>query len=85
MTDHQTTTPLTAEETQVLRHSLTGSNAVPPYRNYFAAGDGHGDMPHLRALIARGYMRKGKSYNKAGDCYFHVTAAGAAAVGLRLP
>jgi hypothetical protein len=75
---------LTERERGVLRHALTGGRDTPPYRNHFAASEGHADMPTLRALVARGLMTERKS-SVTPDTLFHCTEAGAKAVGLHLP
>lgn len=78
--------PLTEGEKHVLVHSLTGSGDGKVYRNYFAASPGHDDLPHIRRLLARGFMVKGRCYSNDGQSYYyHCTAAGAAAIGLQLP
>lgn len=77
---------LTEQERHVLRHTLTGSSGTDEvYRNYFAAGDGHHDMPALEALVARGLMHVGKRVPGTDSRYYHCTWNGAAAVGLWLP
>lgn len=74
---------LTEQERQVLRHTLTGSNSTGEvYRNYFAADEGHHDMPALTRLVMHGLMRVGNQVAGQTYRYYHCTAAGAKAVGL---
>lgn len=68
---------LTEAERHVLVHTLTGGTGRV-YRNHFVADDGHSDMPTLQSLTSKGLMVR-----RASEL-FHATAAGAAAVGLRL-
>lgn len=69
---------------KLLRHSLTGGNDVAPYRNYYAASRGHHSEDILLALVERGLMERGHTWGTDG-AYYHVTEAGAAAIGLHLP
>ena len=64
---------------------LTGdkNEAVVPYRNHFAAGTGSPDMITLDSMTAKGWVRMGAPLS--WGCFYHVTEAGAAAVGLKLP
>lgn len=74
---------LTDQERQVLRHTLTGSSGTDEvYRNYFAAGEGHHDMPALTRLVMNGLMYVGELVPGKGSRYYHCTAKGASAVGL---
>lgn len=77
---------LSEQERGILRHALTGSSGNDVvYRNYFAAGDGHDDMPALTRLVMNGLMYVGNAVPGSGSRYFHCTANGARAVGLHAP
>ena len=77
---------LTDQERHVLRHTLTGSSGADDvYRNYFAAGDGHHDMPAITRLVMAGLMYPGKLVTGNSCRYYHCTALGARAVGLHAP
>lgn len=74
---------LTDQERHVLRHTLTGSSGTDEvYRNYFAAGEGHQDMPALTRLVMAGLMYVGQPLPGQRGCYYHCTAKGARAVDL---
>jgi hypothetical protein len=76
---------LSEEERRVLVHALTGSYPDGKVcRNFYAASTGHHWARELNRLVAEKLMRVGNKYGKDGN-YYHCTAAGAAAVGLRLP
>jgi hypothetical protein len=72
---------LTEEDADDIKHSLMGGQRKHVYRNHYAAC--FVDFPRFDALVERGLMRKGVSLTY-GRVY-HVTEAGAAAVGLHLP
>jgi hypothetical protein len=73
------------DERKVLRHALTGSTGTDEvYRNYFAAGPGHSDLTTIERLVLRGLMYVGNNVPGAGSSYYHCTAKGARAVGLRV-
>lgn len=75
---------LSAAEKSVLVHSLCGSSRERKvYRNWFSADACHDDMPHIKRLMKLGLMVGGRSDPVFGT-YYHVTAEGAAAVGLSL-
>ena len=74
---------LNEQDRNVLVHTLTGSNDQGVYRNWFAATADHHYMDSIKRLTAAGLMRRGKKY--CDGFYYHCTALGAAAVGLRLP
>lgn len=77
---------LTDQERHVLRHTLTGSSGTDEvYRNYFAASEGHHDMPALTRLVMAGLMYVGEAVPGQGSRYYHCTAQGARAVGLHAP
>lgn len=67
----------------VLRHTLTGNVCTVAYRNYYAAGEGHYAQPEIKQLLEAGLMRQGEACSDGH--YYHATAAGAAALGLKLP
>ena len=76
---------LTIAEKHVLNHSLCGSSRERKvYRNWFDADEGHSDMPHIKRLMELGLMVKGQSGGQLFGTLYHVTAEGAAAVGLSL-
>ena len=70
---------------QILKYSLTGGqNRV--HRNHFAADLGTTDGLMCVKLVEQGLMvAKGKTEGMGGLVMFHVTQAGAEAVGLHLP
>ena len=69
-------------EQHVLRHALMGACRVV-HRNYFAAGPQHCAQPALQRLVANGLM---VACGVEEDMtIYRCTAAGAAAVGVRLP
>lgn len=72
-------------ERDILVHSLKGSsNRV--FRNYFAADLATEDGLVCLSLVKQGLMvRHVESAKQPGLVYFHVTQAGAEAVGLQLP
>ncbi len=72
-------------EREILEHSLKGgSNRV--FRNYFAVDLSTGDGYVCLNLVRKGFMvRHVESAKQPGLVYFHVTQAGAEAVGLQLP
>ena len=75
---------LTRREREILEHSLKGgSDRV--FRNYFAADMATLDGLTCASLHRQGLMVRRPSADKDGLVYFHVTQAGAEAVGLRLP
>jgi hypothetical protein len=77
---------LTEQERHVLRHALTGSSGTDQvYRNYFAAGEGHHDMPALTRLVMNSLMYVGERVPGTDSRYYHCTAQGARAVGLHAP
>jgi hypothetical protein len=77
---------LTDQERHVLRHTLTGSSGTDEvYRNYFAASDGHHDMPALTRLVMHGLMYVGEIVPGSTSLYYHCTAQGAMAIGLHAP
>jgi len=45
------------------------------YRNRFVAGEGHTDMPILRSLEEKGYMKQGNN-NISDSLFFFVTEVG---------
>lgn len=78
------------EERRIIVHALTGGRPVAQaFRNYYAvhremAGHLMKDGQPLMSLVQRGFLVK--SDRPSGAClYYHVTTAGAAAVGLTLP
>lgn len=76
---------LSAAEKHVLVHSLCGSSRERKvYRNWFSADEGHFDMPHIKRLMELGLMVRGRSGGELFGTLYHVTAEGAAAVGLSL-
>jgi len=76
---------LTIAEKHVLNHALCGSSRERKvYRNWFDADEGHSDMPHIKRLMELGLMVKGQSGGQLFGTLYHVTAEGAAAVGLSL-
>lgn len=83
----QTEITLTDDERSILLHSLgveypRGKRKPKPYRNYYCAEIHDARLP---ALVQKGLMQAGRVINDGRDQYFHVTEAGAAAVGHQLP
>ncbi len=76
---------LLMNEQQVIEHSLTGG-LKKVYRNYFVADLATEDGQTCLKLVKKGLMvRHVESAKQTGLVYFHVTQAGAEAVGLQLP
>jgi hypothetical protein len=73
---------LTDDERKAIAHALTGSHGNGVYRNYHAAEK---VSPLILGLVDKGFMERGRRYGSHGGVYYHVTQAGAEAVGLRLP
>lgn len=78
---------MTPEEADVLRHSLgLDRRTRRSYRNHFAADAGSADYQICRQLAAAGLMKGGRIINETYPLHvFHVTEAGAAAIGAKLP
>lgn len=78
---------MTATQRRIIEHALGLPRAKAPYRNHFCTGRGSTNWADCRALCKAGMMRdagkKGGVFG--GDHLFHVTSAGAAAVGAALP
>lgn len=72
----------TTEELDDINHALglTGGR-VQPFRNHYCAED---DDENMNRMVAAGLMKKGRII-PGGLRNFHVTEAGAAAVGATLP
>lgn len=68
------------KDMDILRHTLGVGSHIPKrdwgYRNYFNAGDGHGDMPSLLRLCASGLMRR------VNPEYWMATEAGMRAIAM---
>ena len=73
---------MTEEQRDIIRHSLGLGMSSKPYRNRYCIRDGE---PRLEALVSAGWMERGDTLNSGRDRYYHVTEAGAAAVGAKLP
>lgn len=76
---------MTDEQTEIIRHSLGLTNPRAkgkPYRNHYCAD---AEDQRLEPLVEAGLMRRGGIINEGRNRYYHVTAAGAAAVGSELP
>lgn len=69
---------ITEAQHHILVHALTGGKDFV-YRRHYCASDGGPTYHICEALAARGLLRRFQ------DRTYHVTAAGAAAVGLHLP
>ncbi len=68
---------VTKDERDLLAHSLGLTASKVSYRNYFNAEPGHGDMPIVESLIAKGLMFQ----NPRNPYYYHVSDAGYAIMG----
>ena len=75
---------LVRREVEILEHALKGGSDWV-YRNYFAADMTTLDGLTCAALVEEGLMVRRPNADKDGLVYFHVTQAGAEAVGLHLP
>lgn len=64
-----------AEERHVLEHATGWLSESPLYRNRYHAGNGHCDMPAIKALRGRGLMLLACS-NDAGDSIYCATMDG---------
>ena len=73
---------ITSEECEIIRHALGLNYKRRPYRNHYCDA---ADAPELAALVAKGLMKAGRIINNGDDRYYHVTSAGAAMVGSKLP
>lgn len=73
---------LTQDQIHDIKHAL-GLNGghVQPFRNYYCAEP---DDENMAALVTAGMMKRGRTI-PGGLVAFHVTEAGAAAVGAELP
>lgn len=73
---------ITEDDADTLRHSLgIVGRKKQPSRNFYATEP---DDPQITRLAEAGLMRRGRNI-PGGLVYFHVTEAGAAAVGAKLP
>lgn len=71
-----------AELLDDIKHALgINGGRKTPYRNHYAAEP---EDANMLKLVAAGLMRRGRAI-PGGLTYFHVTEAGAAAVGSKLP
>ena len=76
---------LVPREREILEFSLNGGRKRV-YRNYFAADLASLDGLTCTDLVQRGFMVRGRRLSEEVELfYFHVTEAGAKAVGLPLP
>ena len=71
------------EQRRIIYHALGIPNSSKtPYRNYYFCPDG---APELEGLVAIGAMSRGRTTRSGIFRYYHVTEAGAEAVGFELP
>lgn len=70
---------LTDEQTDIIRHSLGLTQSKKPYRNHYCANISDS---RLEPLAEAGLMERGSVINEGRLRYYHVTQAGAQAVGL---
>ena len=64
------------EDIHILQHSLGLTDPYAKgrmYRNYYAAGP---EEPTLDALVEKGLMVRGRTYNEGTGQYYHVTEDG---------
>ena len=76
---------MTDEQRDIIQHSLGLSHPKAKgkaYRNRYCTVDGDA---RLEAMVTAGWMEHGAKLNSNRDRYYHVTEAGAAAVGSKLP
>ena len=75
-------TEVTDDDMKKLRHMLGATEHRPKenwgFRNYFAAGPGHSDEPHLESLVSKGLMTKRRDvFDEMHESYlYHVTDQG---------
>ena len=74
-------TDITEKHLDLLVHSLGLDRSKTPYRNYFAAEEGHFEFQELEELVEAGYMRKTKHPMGPGFI-FTVTEDGKQLIGL---
>ena len=71
----------TPEDRHILAYAL-GLERGKGCRNFYCAENG---APRLEALVGRGLMRYGAVLDAGRYRYYHVTEAGARAIGAKLP
>ncbi|MBS1015174.1 hypothetical protein [Acetobacter persici] len=77
---------ITEEQRKILIHTLTGSHGRRVIRNWYATNADNAELLELceLGLMCRSGSRPWDLYGVM-SCYFHVTAKGADAVGLKIP
>jgi hypothetical protein len=73
---------MTEDQRHIIRHSLGLTRSRKAYRTHYCTRDGD---PALEEMVTAGWMERGDKLNEGRDRYYHVSAAGAKAVGSKLP
>ena len=72
---------VTQEQLDLMRHTVGMVGGKKPYRNYFAADEGHCDWELLNGLVEMGLMVKRNAPLSPGSI-FHLTDQGCWMLGL---
>jgi hypothetical protein len=81
----KTVPDMTAADERVIRHALGLDNASEPYRKHYVAAAGGPDRLECERLARAGLLRPFGEPDRSGTQTFHVTEAGAALIGVKLP
>jgi hypothetical protein len=78
---------LTDRQRDLLRHTLGADNRRPGWRNWFATEQEGEDWRTIQELVAAGLMKRGRDIPTGqlyyAMVYYHATAAGQEAVGIK--